>query len=250
MIDKADKEFLTVRVLVRLHQSLLCCRTANVTVYGGCPGCSLINKALRTDAHTILVHSSIQYVKHLQTDQTRYIITMRNPTQRVLSHYFYLFKTVSSIAASLDCHPQELPTLPLQVVSIRTASMTFRVTGTSPHNDYEINNLIISLASITFTVSVILPHCMVRQLQSREIDEGNKSIFIIAINGVIIDLISTIIYQGCIHRGCYQGFALPPLTSDNIVAQTEFKHSLNSVSVRFTHIREVQISTLTRVLNA
>ena len=117
--------------------------------------------------------------------------------------------------------------------------MTFRVTGTSPHNDYEINNLIISLASITFTVSVILPHCMVRQLQSREIDEGNKSIFIIAINGVIIDLIFTIIYQGCMHRGRYQGFALPPLTSDNIVAQTEFKHSLNSVSVRFTHIREV-----------
>ena len=64
----------------------------NFTIYDDCPGCFIISRIIENTPYFIIRQSAIQYLQHTMTDKSRYIITMRNPTDRMISHYFYLHK--------------------------------------------------------------------------------------------------------------------------------------------------------------
>ena len=62
------------------------------TIYNDCPGCILISRTFENTPTALIRQSAIQYLQHTMTDKSRYIVTMRNPTDRMISHYFYLHK--------------------------------------------------------------------------------------------------------------------------------------------------------------
>lgn len=68
-----------------------------MTTFGDCPGCLIHYNILRLEKDSIVMHGIFQYLQHMRRENTRYIVTIRNPTDRVLSHYFYVFKSVSML---------------------------------------------------------------------------------------------------------------------------------------------------------
>ena len=66
-----------------------------MTTFGDCPACLLGHKVLRSDSNSITIHSVFQYLQFIRRENTRYIATIRHPTDRALSQYFYMFQLVS-----------------------------------------------------------------------------------------------------------------------------------------------------------
>ncbi|XP_067946827.1 carbohydrate sulfotransferase 15-like [Watersipora subatra] len=61
-------------------------------IFCGCPGCAIIFKLQKENKTDILWRSAAQYLSYTMLDTSRYIITMREPADRMISNFFYEHK--------------------------------------------------------------------------------------------------------------------------------------------------------------
>ncbi|XP_067951406.1 uncharacterized protein [Watersipora subatra] len=60
--------------------------------YNDCPGCVIVSRILEKNDTHLVRQSAIQYLQYVMVDDSRYIITMREPADRMISHFFYVHK--------------------------------------------------------------------------------------------------------------------------------------------------------------
>ncbi|XP_067950448.1 uncharacterized protein [Watersipora subatra] len=61
-------------------------------IFCDCPGCVLIHKLQKENATHFVWRSAAQYLPYTMLDTSRYIITMREPADRMISNFFYAYK--------------------------------------------------------------------------------------------------------------------------------------------------------------
>ena len=71
-------------------------RALTKPLYGHCNGCLMIADNLPVDGRQDPL-TAVEYLSYFTTNATRYIISLRNPTDRTISHYFYRLQRVSRL---------------------------------------------------------------------------------------------------------------------------------------------------------
>ncbi|XP_067951568.1 carbohydrate sulfotransferase 15-like [Watersipora subatra] len=70
------------------HQKRLLYNDPRLTSYDSCPGCIGIYW-VKEESAFITLQSTVQYLQYTLTAFSRYVITMRKPSSRMISHFFY-----------------------------------------------------------------------------------------------------------------------------------------------------------------
>ena len=60
--------------------------------FNDCPGCAHMSNVIQNNPDELLRRSTSQLLAYFMTDKSRYIVTMRDPTERLISQFFYNHK--------------------------------------------------------------------------------------------------------------------------------------------------------------